>query len=77
MAHITSVILARRLVDNGRMLQATQIKHSNTAVLTATDKDIDAVGAEADIIHLLVMCNELRLGRQGGDIPDCTCCVNA
>ena len=53
------------------MLQASQVEHSNATILTTTHKHVDAVGAKPDIVYLLVVSNQLRLGGQRRDIPDC------
>lgn len=58
------------------MLKAPQIKHSHTAISTTAYKNIDAVGAEANVIHLLVVSNQLRLRCQCGNIPNGAGCVN-
>lgn len=77
MVKLTSVILARRLINNGRVLQAAKVKHADTTILAAADKDVDTVGTESHIIDLLVVCNELCLGRQRRNIPDGTGGVDA
>lgn len=59
------------------MFQTPKVKHAHTAVGTATDKDVDAVGAESDIIYFLVVGNQLRFCRQGRNIPNCTGGVDA
>lgn len=59
------------------MLQAPQVKHTHAAISTAANKNIDTVGTESDIIHLLVVGNQLCLGCQGGNVPDGACRVNA
>ena len=74
---LTSFNLVVRLVDNGTMFQTPQIKHTHTAVSTAADKNVDTVGTESDIIHLLVVGNELCFSGQGGNIPDGAGCINA
>lgn len=65
---LTSV-LTRRLIDDGRMLQAAQIKHTNAAILTTAYEDVDRVGTEPYIVNFLVVRNELRLGRERGNVP--------
>lgn len=77
MVEQTSIVLAGWLVDDGRMLQTTEIKHSNTTVLPTADKHINTVCAEAHVIHFFVMGDQLRLGSQGRNIPDCASCIDA
>ena len=43
------------LVNNGAVLEASEVKHSDGAVSAAGDEDIDAIGAEANIKNLFVM----------------------
>lgn len=59
------------------MLEASQIEHTHTAVSTAADKNVDAVGTKPNIVHFFVVGNQLRLGRQCWNIPDGASCVNA
>lgn len=58
------------------MFQASEVEHANATILATAHKDIDAVGAEPDVIDFLVVCDELRLGRQGRNVPDGTRGVN-
>ena len=51
------------------MLQASEVEHADAAVLAAADKDVDALGTEAHVVDLLVVRNQLRLGRQRRDVP--------
>jgi hypothetical protein len=75
--YLTSVVLARGLVYNGAVLQTPQVKHTDTAVLTARNEDIDAVGAESHIVDLLVVRNQLRLSCQGWNVPNCAGGIDA
>src|SRR5690349_12310299 len=74
---ITSVVFACRLVDDGAVLQAAEVKHPHAAVLAATDEDVGALGTEPHIVDLLVVGNQLGLGGKGRDIPDGACRVYA
>ena len=58
------------------MLETAEIEHTHTAVGAAGDEDVDTVGAEADVEDFFVVRDELSLGGEGRDIPDCTGCVN-
>ena len=73
---LTFIIFLRRLVDDSTMLQTSKIKHSYTAISTATHEDVDAIGAESYIKDLFVMGYELRLGGQGWYIPYGAGCIN-
>lgn len=53
----TLIVLLCRLIDDSTMLQAAEIKHSDTAVSAATDEHIHAVCAESNIVDLLVVCD--------------------
>lgn len=44
------------------MLQASQVKHAYTTIGAAADEDVHTICTEADIIDLLVVSDELRLG---------------
>lgn len=70
------LLFLRRLVNDGAVLETSQVKHSDTAICSTRDEDIDAVGAEPYIIHFLVVRDQLGLCRQGRDIPNGTCRVN-
>lgn len=59
------------------MFEAAQVEHTHTAVSTAADKHVDAVRTEPNIVHLLVVSNQLRLGSQRRDVPDSARCINA
>ena len=74
---LTFLGFLRRLVDNGAVLQTAQVKHADTAVAPTADKHVNAVRAEPHVIDFLVVRNELRFGRQGWNVPDRTCRVNA
>lgn len=52
------------------MLQTAQVKHAHTAIGTTADKYIHTSGAEPNIKYFFVVRNELRLGREGGYVPD-------
>jgi hypothetical protein len=58
----TFIIFSSRLVDDGAVLKTAKVEHSNTAISTTTYKNINTIGAEADIEDLLVVCNELSFG---------------
>lgn len=74
---LTLLVLVRRLIDDCGMLEAAQIKHPHTAVSTTADKDINAIGAESNIVHLLVVGDQLCFRCQCGNIPNGTGCVDA
>ena len=73
----TSFLFARRLVDNGAVLQAAQIKHAHAAILSAAHKYVDALSAETHVVNFLVVSNQLRLGRERRYIPDCARSIDA
>jgi hypothetical protein len=73
----TSLLLASGLVDNGRVLQASQVKHANTSILTTANKYVYALSAEPHIVDLLIVGNELSLCGERGNIPDSTCRIYA
>ena len=62
--------LLRRLIDDRAMLETPQVKHPHATISTTADKHVHAAGAEADVVDLLVMSDELRLGRQRRNVPD-------
>lgn len=64
-------------VNNRRMLQTPEIKHSDTPVCTTTDKDINTMGTESDVKDFFIVGNQLSLGSEGGNVPDGACGVNA
>lgn len=70
------LLLLTRLIDDGTMLEASQVEHSYTPIGAARDKHVNTIGAEADIIDLLVVRDELRLGCQRRNIPYRTCRIN-
>lgn len=59
------------------MFEAAEVEHSDTAICATADKDIDALGAEADVEDLFIMGDQLGLGCQGGDVPNGTGSVDA
>lgn len=59
------------------MLQAPQVKHAHASILTTAHKYIDALGTEPYVIYLLVVGNQLRLGREGWNVPYCAGGINA
>lgn len=69
--------LIRWFVDDCTMLQTPEIEHTHTAIGAAADENIDALGAETDVVDFLVVSNELCLGCQCRDIPDSAGRVNA
>lgn len=77
MVHTLNVCLLRWLVDDSAVLQASQIKHADTTIGATADEHINAVGTESNVKHFLVMSNQLCLGCQGRNIPDCAGCVDA
>lgn len=73
----TSVILGGGFVDNGAVLQASEIEHANAAVLATADEYVDTISAESYIVDLLVMRNELGFGGQRRDVPDSASRIDA
>lgn len=67
---VTSFIFPSGLVDDGAVLQTAQIEHADATVLSAAHEYVNTVGAEADIVNLLVVGNQLCLGRQRRNIPN-------
>lgn len=53
----TLLIFLCRFVDDSAMLQAAEIKHSDTAVSATADEDIHAVRAKSNVVNLLVVCD--------------------
>jgi hypothetical protein len=60
----TSFFLSGGFVNDGAVFQAPEVEHPNASVLPATDKDVYTVCAKPNIIYLLVVGNQLGLGRQ-------------
>ena len=54
------------------MLKTPEVKHAHAPIGAATDKNIDAIGTKSNIVHLLIVGDQLRLGRQRGNIPNRT-----
>lgn len=52
------------------MLQASEVEHSHTPIRATRNKNINAIGTESNVIDLLVVGNQLGLGREGGNVPD-------
>lgn len=73
---LTFLALLCWLVNYRAVLQASQVKHSYTAISTTADKYVDAVSAEAYIEDLLVMRYQLRFCSQCWNVPYCTGCVD-
>lgn len=65
------------LINNGAVLEASQIKHADTAIGTAADKDVHAVCTEPNIVDFLIVCNQLSFGSQGWNVPNGAGGVNA
>jgi hypothetical protein len=59
---LTSLLLARGLVNDCRVFQASKIKHADTTILTTADKDINTLGAKPNIVNLFIVGNKLGLG---------------
>lgn len=74
---LTFINFLTRLIDDCTMFEASKVKHPDTAVRAARDKDVDAVGAEADIEDFFVVGDELSFGGEGRDVPYCTGGVDA
>lgn len=74
---LTFIDFLARLVDDGAVFETSKIEHPDTAVCAAGNEDVHAVGAEADIKDFLVVGDELGFGGEGGDVPYCTCGVDA
>lgn len=66
----TFIVLGCWLVDDGAVFETPEIKHAYASVGSTAHKDVDTLGAEANVKDLLVVRNQLRLGRQGWNIPD-------
>ena len=66
----TLIILRRRLINNRTMLQTPQVKHPHAPISATAHENIYAVRAEAHVEDLLVVRDQLRLGRQRRDVPD-------
>lgn len=66
----TFVVFGSWFVDDGAVLETSKIKHAHAAVGAAGDKDVDAVGAEANVEDLFVVGDELGLCGKGWDIPN-------
>ena len=57
------VVLLRWLVDDGAVLQAPKVEHPHATIRATADKYIDTPRTEAYIKDLLVVSDQLRLGR--------------
>lgn len=69
------VVLVRRLVDDGAVLETSKIKHAHTTVSTAADEDINTSSAKSYVKYLLVVRNQLGLGCECWNVPYCAGCV--
>jgi hypothetical protein len=65
------------LINNSAMLQASQIEHANAAIGSARHENVNASGAESYIKDFLVVCDQLSLGRESGNVPDGAGSINA
>lgn len=45
------------------MLQTSEIKHAHATILPAADEDVHTIGTEPNVVDLLVVGDQLRLGR--------------
>ena len=72
----TFIVLGSWLVDDSTVLETAKIEHADTAVGAAGDKNIDAVGTEADVKDFFVVGNELGLCGESWNIPDSAGGVN-
>lgn len=52
------------------MLKSSYVKVSNGTVSTSSCKSVGVLGAEADVVDLLVMSNQLSLDLLVLDVPD-------
>ena len=61
--HDSQTATASHLVYDGAVLQVSQVEHPDRAVRTHTGEHIPSPArlAEGDVVHLLVVCNELSL----------------
>ena len=53
------VILLRRLVNDGAVFEAAEVKHADTTVCTAAHENVDALRAESDVENFFVVGNQL------------------
>lgn len=51
------------------MFQTAEVEHAYTAVGPTRDEDVNAVGAEADVVDFFIVSDQLGFGREGGDVP--------
>ena len=61
--HNSQTATATHLVYDGAVLQVSQVEHPDRAVRTDTGEHVPAPAclAEGDVVHLLVVCDELSL----------------
>lgn len=71
------VILFRRFIYDGTVLQTSKIKHPHTTVSSTAYKDVNAICAESNIEDFFIMRDELCFRCKGWDIPYRTSGVNA
>ena len=61
--------LLGRLIDNGRMFEAAEVKHSDATICPTRNEDVNAVSTESNIKDLLVMGYELSFCSQSRYVP--------
>jgi hypothetical protein len=59
----TFVVLFRWLIYDGAVFEAAKVEHSYTTICATTDKNIDALGAEADVEDFFIVGDELGFRR--------------
>ena len=66
------VLWGRRLVEDGAVFKAPQIERAKRAVCTDRYEDVRRVGQPRDVVHLTIVCDELRHCRRRVQIPNRT-----
>jgi hypothetical protein len=74
---ITVTVLVGGLVDDGAVLEAAEIEHAHTAIGATAYKNIHTTCAESHIEDFFVVCDQLRLGSERGNVPYCACRIYA
>jgi hypothetical protein len=70
------LVLWGRLVEDGAVFKAPQIECAQRAVRTDRHEDVRRVGQPRDIVHLTIVCDELRHRRRRVQIPNRTRGIN-
>lgn len=74
---ITLLVLFRGFIDNGTMLQTSQVKHPHTPIGSTAYEDINTISTKSNVKNFFVVRDQLGFGSQGWDIPYRTSGIDA